>query len=380
MKTLKKSLALLLCLLLTAGMLTLGGYAADAPEDGAQLPDCLTWAVTFDKPSYGLFDTANVTVTVTNASELALTDLTLAASSFDYSPYAVFYHQRVLASGASCAFSYACRLSPQAAGLPFFARVLLFLRDLFFGPVRGNAAIADLPSVASAQADFGRYGQHEIRLTGSYDTMNGDPETIAQAVAQYNAALENGKAQPCTMQATYVDGSLKADGAVSAILKRLEPMLRRSLENNSVTVDSLPGSGPLLQEDVLAVSVREGAETTVLELLLADQRDGIDADPVNGGAVARGCGPLFSMRSVLNELGATVTAGEETIEAVFTQPVIRVTLDNATGNILEGSWHYRTTLRIGSAETALGDGPSVPLNHIEVAYDTDFTFPCPPAA
>ena len=374
MKTMKKALAIILCAVLMMSMTALGGFAADSAGETEQIPDCLAWEVQFDKETYSLFDTIHATVTVTNVSDLALANLTLHTFSDDFSPIAVFYHQQILAGGASCTFSYNCRLSPHAAGLPFFARLLLYLRDLLFGAVRGNAAVPDPPSVASAQVDFGRYGQREILLQGAYDTMTGDAETIAQIVATYNAAVEKGTDLQGTWQTTYVEGSLKGDGRVVAILKQLEPSLRKALETNRGTADTLPGSGPLLPEDVLAVSVREGEKQTEIKLLLADQIDGFDADPINGGAVARGFGPLSSVKSALEELGATVQSGEDTIVMEYTEPTISVTVDNATGEIVAGTWHYRTTTRVGEAQLDLF-GVSANLKNFEAVFDLDVVFP-----
>lgn len=374
MKTMNKALVLLLCFLLTASTMTICGFSADAAGENEQIPDCLAWDVQFDKETYGLFDTVHATVTVTNTSDLALSNLSLTALSLDVRPFAVFYHRAFLASGASCTFSYACRLSPSADGLPFFACLLLYLRDLLFGAVRGNTVLSDPPSVASAQLDFGRYGQHEIKLSGAYDTMFGDRETIAQVVAQYNAAVEKGTELQGTLQMRYVEGSLKGDGSVGAILKQLEPSLRKALENNSSTVHTLPGSGPLLPEDVLAVSVREVENETEFKLLLVDQIDGFDADPVNGGAVARGFGPLASVKSALVELGASVQSGEDTITMEYTEPSITVTIDNTTGEIVAGAWHYRTAIRVGEAQMDLF-GLSASLKNFEAAFDVEIVFP-----
>ncbi|MBQ6267660.1 MAG: hypothetical protein IJK64_07815 [Clostridia bacterium] len=379
MKTLKKALAMFLCAVLMMSMAALTGFAGEAADADEQVPDCLAWEVQFDRDAYGLFDTVRATVTVTNTSDLFLSNLTLTAFSADFAPTAVFYHQRLLASGASCTFSYDCRLLPGAAGLPFFARLLLYLRELLFGVVRGNAVLPDPPSVASAQVAFGRYGQHEIQLYGAYDTMTADPETVAQTVARYNAAFEKGADLQGTMQMTYVEGSLKAGGGVGAIMKQLEPALRKALEKNRGTVDTLPGSGPLLPEDVLAVSVREAENGTEMTLLLAEQQDGFDADPVNGGAVARGFGPLSSVKSALDELGATVESGEDTITMTYTEPSISVTVDSATGKIVAGAWHFRIAIRVGQAQMSL-NGVSATLKDFEAAVDTDIAFSTPAIA
>ena len=378
MKPLKTTLALLLCLLLTAGTLTVCGFAAEPLADDAQLPDCLVWEVTFDKASYGLFDTVNATVTVTNVSDQTLGNLHITADAADFSPFVAFDSRSILAGGEACSFSFAWKLSQRASGLPFFARLLLALRDLLLGRVRGNAALSDPLSTASAQADFGRYGQREIRLAATYQPVSGDRSQIAQIVAQFNAAVKKGTALTGKATLTYVEGSLHTDSSTDAVLRQLEPALRTSLEKNSVTVDTLPGSGPLLPEDVLAVSVREDAETTVLELLLADQYDGFDADPVNGGAVARGCGPLASFKSSFDEIGLRVLSGEESITATYSQPVIRVTIDNATGKILAGSWHYRTSFKTGDAQFFIG-GIRMPTKNFICAVDTDIVFPSPAA-
>ncbi len=57
--------------------------------------------------------------------------------------------------------------------------------------------------------DFGRYGQHGIKLSGA-------PESVAQVIAWYNTAIKKGTDLQGIWQTTYVEGSLKAGGRVDA--------------------------------------------------------------------------------------------------------------------------------------------------------------------
>ena len=61
-----KFISLIMALVLTFCCIPLA-FAEEA--EPTQTPDCIKWAVSFDKEEYGLFDTALATITMTNTSD-----------------------------------------------------------------------------------------------------------------------------------------------------------------------------------------------------------------------------------------------------------------------------------------------------------------------
>lgn len=189
------------------------------------------------------------------------------------------------------------------------------------------------------------------------ETKGLNSEDAAAVVAYYNAAVKATKDNAPKGQQTMklIDGSLSGDGAIGALLKILEPAAVKALAKNSTSTDYIPGN----ETDVLATDVKSATAVskdgvTTIKITLKDQTDGSDGDPHNGGAVARGVGTLGSIDGALKELGAELTSGRETVKLTYSNAYITVKVDEATGKIIGGTWHYLVNIFVGEAKVKLG--------------------------
>lgn len=181
-------------------------------------------------------------------------------------------------------------------------------------------------------------------------------EDAAAVVAFYNAAVNatKDKAPKGNSKMKLVDGSLKGDGAIGALLKVLEPAAVKALAKNSNPTDHIPGNETeLLVTDVKSATATSKNGVTTVKITLKDQVDGSDGDPHNGGSVARGIGTLGSIDGALGEIGAELSSGRDTVKLTYNNAYLNVKIDEATGKITGGTWHYVVNIFVGNAKAKI---------------------------
>ena len=114
--------------------------------------------------------------------------------------------------------------------------------------------------------------------------------------------------------------------------------------------------------------MKTGNGKTVITLILADQTDGYEADPKNGGSVSRGIGTMGSLKDALDEMGAEFTSGAETVSLKYSNAVIRVEIDESTGKVVSGTWEYTVLIKVADARMSMS-GMSVDLKNLQAAID-----------
>lgn len=182
-------------------------------------------------------------------------------------------------------------------------------------------------------------------------------EDAAAVVAYYNEAVKASKDNAPKGKQTMklIDGSLDGDGAVGAILKILEPAAVKALDKNSTSTDYIPGNETdVLVSDVSSATAVSKNGVTTINLKLKTQTDGSDGDAHNGGPVARGVGTLGSIDGALKELGAELVSGRDTVKLTYNNAYVTVKVDEETGKIIGGTWHYLVNIFIGEAKAKLG--------------------------
>lgn len=187
------------------------------------------------------------------------------------------------------------------------------------------------------------------------------PETTEEIVAYYNAARKATKEAdkaPHGKQTLSLASDITGDGAIGVILKVLNPAVATALKNNSPETSHVPGwdSEDLKPEDVVSATAKDdGKGNVIINIKLKDQKDGSDGDNKNGGPVARGTGTLGSIDSALKELGAELTSGRDTVTLTYTDAYIKdVKVNQESGLITAGTWHYIVKVFVGNAKAKLG--------------------------
>jgi len=195
----------------------------------------------------------------------------------------------------------------------------------------------------------------------------------AKIVAFYNEArhANQGKTAPKGHQTMKLAGDITGDGAIGVILKVLNPAAAKALEKNSKDTDWIPAidHADVLVSDVQQASAKKDAKgNVVLTIQFKNQVDGANGDSNNGGPVARGVGTLGSIDTALNELGAEITEGRDTVTLTYTNAYVKdLTVNPETMAILSGTFHYLVNVKIVNAKAKLGI--SVTLENLKAAID-----------
>ena len=143
-----------------------------------------------------------------------------------------------------------------------------------------------------------------------------------------------------------LNGSSYADRIALNVIK---PIAENALKEGGTTDDPFPGQPDAITaaDWVSAKAVKEG-NYTVLTIKVQPQEDGNDGKQFEGPC-GRSIGVVGSVNDVLKGVkGLTIESVDAKIK--YTNPVITVKVDNATGKIVKGgcSWSYTANIQINS--------------------------------
>lgn len=219
--------------------------------------------------------------------------------------------------------------------------------------VPADGTTAEAPSEnASEAAPSENASAAESTAAANPNALNSSD--IAEIVAFYNKAHKATKPAPKGHSTMELEGDITGKGAIGTILKVLTPAAKSALKKNSVETDYIPGRGELKASDVVKAKAVSKNGVTEIVIQLKEQTDGSDADAHNAGPVARGIGTLGSIDSALKELGAELTEGRDTVKLTYKNAYIKCKVDEKTGKITGGEWHYLVHVYVGDAKAKLG--------------------------
>ena len=199
-------------------------------------------------------------------------------------------------------------------------------------------------------------------------------KTVAEIVADYVKARKATKPAPAGKQTMVLgnNGKITGDGATGSLFKVASPIINKVLQNNSTTTDYVPAysHSDLKASDVKSAKAIVSADGKYTDYIIyvKDQTDGPNGDSHNGGPVARGVGTLGSIDEALNQLGAEFKSGKENVKLTYTNAYIFARVDNSTGKIINGTYHYLVKINISEAELKLGISAKVKNMYGEVDY------------
>lgn len=199
-------------------------------------------------------------------------------------------------------------------------------------------------------------------------------KTVAEIVADYVKARKATNPAPAGKQTMVLgnNGKITGDGATGSLFKVASPIVNKVLQNNSTTTDYVPASShsDLKASDVKSAKAIVSADGKYTDYIIyiKDQTDGPNGDSHNGGPVARGVGTLGSIDEALNQLGAEFKSGKENVKLTYTNSYIFARVDNSTGKIINGTYHYLVKISISEAELKLGISAKVKNMYGEVDY------------
>lgn len=199
-------------------------------------------------------------------------------------------------------------------------------------------------------------------------------KTVAEIVADYVKARKATKPAPAGKQTMVLgnNGKITGDGATGTLFKAASPIVNSVLKNNSTATDYVPASShaDLKASDVKSAKAIVSADGKYTDYIIyvKDQTDGPNGDSHNGGPVARGVGTLGSIDEALKQLGAEFKSGKENVKLTYTNAYIFARVDNSTGKIINGTYHYLVKINISEAELKLGISAKVKNMYGEVDY------------
>lgn len=185
------------------------------------------------------------------------------------------------------------------------------------------------------------------------DNKNGLNSTDAKAVVDfYNKAVKASVKNPPKGKQTMKLEKLQGTGGLGKILGSFEGIAKKALEKNSTETTWIPAGdhGDVnYKTDVknAKAAISADGKYTIVSFNVNPQTDG-PKESSSKGPVGRSIGTLGNVQNALDELpGVSVTSGMENIKLTYNDAYVRdVKIDNATGKIISGTWHYKVNVDV----------------------------------
>lgn len=226
------------------------------------------------------------------------------------------------------------------------------------------------PVEAPSQAAGSQGGSHGGAQIGN--TGKGLNSTDAKAVvAFYNKAVNATVKNPPKGKQTMKLEKLEGTGGLGKILGSFEGIAKKALEKNSTDTNYIPAGdhGDVLPTDVKNAKATNDGKYTTVSFDVNPQTDG-PKESSSKGPVGRSIGTLGNVQNALDQLpGVSVTSGIENIKLTYDHAYVTVKIDNNTGKIVSGTWHYKVNVNVNNLGVkVIGIPASVDTLHGIVDY------------
>lgn len=204
------------------------------------------------------------------------------------------------------------------------------------------------------------------------NTEKGLNSTDAKAVvAFYNKAVKASVKNPPKGKQTMKLEKLEGTGGLGKILGSFEGIAKKALEKNSTDTNYIPAGdhGDVLPTDVKNAKATNDGKYTTVSFDVKPQTDG-PKESSSKGPVGRSIGTLGNVQNALDQLpGVSVTSGIENIKLTYDHAYVTVKIDNNTGKIVSGTWHYKVNVNVNNLGVkVIGIPASVDTLHGIVDY------------
>lgn len=184
------------------------------------------------------------------------------------------------------------------------------------------------------------------------------PQTKEEIVEFYKkAAATSDKAGVKTSNIMKLEDLNGGGGAVGAFVNLLKPIVSSTLERNSSTDNHITGGYQnLTADDVASATATQSADGkyTTLTINLKEQTDGMNGKSKEGH-VGHGVSILDGVQTAIDQLdGVTVDASEGEIKLHYNNAYIDCKVDNTTGKVVSGKWHYTVNVTINNVKAKIG--------------------------
>lgn len=182
------------------------------------------------------------------------------------------------------------------------------------------------------------------------------PETKEEIVEFYKAAAtETDKNKPTfqvQMAMKDLDGG---SGAAGKAIDLFKPIAKSALEKNSGTTTGVTGGYKnLTADDVASATAKDDGKYTTIHMTLKQQVDGMNGKSQEGH-VGHAISVLPGLQTALDELkGLDLDTSEGTVSLTYNNAYVDVKVDNATGKIVSGTWHFQVDVKIDNCVGKIG--------------------------
>lgn len=227
------------------------------------------------------------------------------------------------------------------------------------------------PVETPSQAAGSQGGSQGGAQTGN--TEKGLNSTDAKAVvAFYNKAVNATVKNPPKGKQTMKLEKLEGTGGLGKILGSFEGIAKKALEKNSTDTNYIPAGdhgNVNYKTDVKNAKATSDGKYTTIYFDVNPQTDG-PKESSSKGPVGRSIGTLGNVQNALDQLpGVSVTSGIENIKLTYDHAYVTVKIDNNTGKIVSGTWHYKVNVNVNNLGVkVIGIPASVDTLHGIVDY------------
>ena len=192
--------------------------------------------------------------------------------------------------------------------------------------------------------------------TTEAEDENKTPETKEEIVEFYKkAAAETNKGKiNANDQMTLVslDGG---SGLVGGLVSAFEPIAKKALAKNSGSIDHITGGFEnLTADDVASATAKSDGKYTTVRINLKEQTDGMNGKSKEGH-VGHGVSILDGVQTAIDQLdGVTVDTSNGDIKLHYNNAYIDCKIDNETGKVVSGKWHYTVNVSINNVTAKIG--------------------------
>lgn len=213
---------------------------------------------------------------------------------------------------------------------------------------------ADVPAETEAATEAAAADETEAAAEETTEAENKTPETKEEIVEFYKAAAEKtGKINANDqMELVRLEGG---SGVVGGLVDLFEPIAKKALAKNSGSVDHVTGGYKnLTADDVSSATAKSDGKYTTVRINLKDQTDGMNGKK-DQGHVGHGIYILPGVQTAIDELnGVDVDASQGEVKLHYNNAYIDVKIDNDTGKIVSGKWHYTVDVSIDNVKAKIG--------------------------
>lgn len=173
-------------------------------------------------------------------------------------------------------------------------------------------------------------------------------QTIAEIVELYkNSALKSHSSVTSKheVKITKIEINGEELGGAFGFVKGI---ISTFITNNSEDSKGITGGYKNLTEsDVASAKIYKSGKNTAIELVMKNQTDGAKTDAQSGsvGHAIDVVGDINTVTSDLTDLGLPIEISAETTTIHYTNPVVRVLVDE-NGMIIKGTWSYTIEIRL----------------------------------